>query len=65
MGIITNIKENLMHLIQEINVVIVAFVKFLTYNNGIKAIYNASNVNSWVASTHVSLVMSLTYAPYL
>jgi len=33
------IKEKLMHLIQEINVVIVAFVKFLTYNNGIKAIY--------------------------
>ena len=26
------IKEKLMHLIQEINVVIVAFVKFLTYN---------------------------------
>ena len=37
--IIRKIKEKLMHLIQEINVVIVAFVKFLTYNNGIKAIY--------------------------
>ena len=39
MGIIRKMKEKLMHLIQEINVVIVAFVKFLTYNYGIKAIY--------------------------